>query len=122
MHSPECARADMREARDPRLGVADEGNRAPDVAQRPQREREEKHRRDARVLSEAERQIVVAAGLEQGERAFEMMPRFYKLSGKPVGDALGPMRDAGFGRIGSRRNVAEEGLGVGPHRRQLATH
>ena len=56
--------------------VADEGNRAPDVAQRPQRERQAQHRRDAGVLPEAKGQIVVAAGLEQGERAFQMIPRF----------------------------------------------
>ena len=66
----------MGEARDPRLSVADEGNRAPDVAQRPQCEREVKHRRDAGVLSEAKGQIVVAPGLEQGERAFQMLARF----------------------------------------------
>ena len=47
-----------------------EGNRALDVAQRPQREREVEHCRDAGVLSEAEGQIVVTAGLEQGERPF----------------------------------------------------
>ena len=30
------------------------------------------------------------------------------------------MRDASLGRIGSRLDVAEEGRGVSPHRRQLA--
>ena len=34
------------------------------------------HRGDAGVLSEAKGQIVVAAGLEQGERAFQVIPRF----------------------------------------------
>ncbi len=112
----------MGEARDPRLGAADERNRAFDVAQRPQREREVEHRRDAGVLSEAKGQIVVAAGLEQGERAFQMIARFAILSGEPMRDSGDAMSDSGLGRIGSRLDVAEEGLGVRPHRRQLAPH
>jgi hypothetical protein len=35
MQFPMCARADMGEAGAPRLGVADQGNRTRDVAQRP---------------------------------------------------------------------------------------
>ena len=66
---PVCERGDMGEARAPRLGVADERYRALDVAQRPQCERETKHRRDTGVVSEPESQIVVAPGLKQGERA-----------------------------------------------------
>ena len=66
----------MGEVRDPRLSVGRQGNRASDVAQRPQREREVKHRRDAGVLSKAKRQIVVAPGLEQGQRAFQVIARF----------------------------------------------
>ena len=50
--------------------------RAPDLADGPQDEREGKHRPEADVMSEAERQIVVAARLEQGERAFQMIARF----------------------------------------------
>ena len=65
---PVCARGDVGEARAPRLGIADGETGAPDVAQRPQYERETKHRRDAGVVSEPESQIVIAAGLEQGER------------------------------------------------------
>jgi hypothetical protein len=45
----------MSEAAYPRLSVADQGNRAFDVAQRPQCQREIKHRRDAHVVSEPER-------------------------------------------------------------------
>ena len=63
-HCPVRAGGNMGQARDPRLSVADEGNRAPDAAQRPQREREAEHRRNTRVLSEAKRQIVVAAWLK----------------------------------------------------------
>jgi len=70
---PVRARADMREAGDPRLGLAYEINRASDVAERPQCKREVKHCADAGVVSEAERQIVVAHGLEQRERAFQMI-------------------------------------------------
>ena len=70
---PVCTRADMGEACAPRLSVANEGNRAPDVAQRPQCEREVQHCPDARVDSEAERKIVVAPGLEQGQRTLDML-------------------------------------------------
>ena len=99
-----------------------EGNRALDLAQRPQCEREIEHRRDAGVVSEAEGQIVVAAGLEQGERAFQMLARFAILSGEPMRDPSNAVSDAGLRRIGSRLDVAEEGLGACPHRRQLAAH
>ena len=115
-----CTRADMGEACAPRLSVANEGNRAPDVAQRPQCEREVQHCPDARVDSEAERKIVVAPGLEQGQRTLDMLPRLEKFSGEPVGGALHAMRDSSLGRIGSRLDVAQEGRGVSPHRRQLA--
>ncbi len=60
---PEDARVDMGEARHPRLSVATKGNRAPDVAHRPQREREVQHRRHAGILSEAKGEIVVTPGL-----------------------------------------------------------
>jgi hypothetical protein len=63
----------MGEARDPGLGAADEGNRASDVAQRPQDKREAKHRRRAGVLAEAKGQIVVSPGLEQGQRALRVI-------------------------------------------------
>ena len=62
------------EARDPRLHAVDERNRAIDIAERPRRNREISHRGDAGVRSEAKGQIVVAAGLEQGERAFQDDP------------------------------------------------
>ena len=76
MQFPEHAtRADMGEARDPRLARADEGNRAFDLAQRPQCEREHEASRDAGVLSEAKGEIVVPPGLEQGECAFKMIVR-----------------------------------------------
>ena len=79
------------------------------------------HRGDAGVRSEAKGQIVVAARLEQGERAFQMIPRFAILAGEPAshpGDAMG---DAGLGRIGSRLDVTEEGRRVRPHRAQLSS-
>ena len=40
VHRPIRARANMGEARAPRFSLADQGNRPPDIAQRPQRERE----------------------------------------------------------------------------------
>ena len=72
---PIDARVGMREASDPRLSGASEGNGALDVTQRPQCKREVQHRRDAGILSEAERQIVVPGRLEQRERALQMIAR-----------------------------------------------
>ena len=73
-------------------------------------------------MSEAKGQIVVAAGLEQGERPFQVIPRLAILAGEPACDPGDAMGDAGLGRIGSRLDVAEEGRSVRPHRRQLASH
>jgi hypothetical protein len=102
----------MGEARDPRLGVADERNGAPDVAQRPQCEREVEHCCDAGVLAEAKGQIVVAAGLEEGQRVFQVLSRFAKLSGEPTRGSRCAVSDSCLWRIGSRLDVAEERLGV----------
>ena len=110
----------MGEARDPLPGAADERSRAFDIAERPQRKREVVHRRDAGVLSEAEGQIVVAAWLEQGQRALQMIARFTILSGEPTRRPCYTVRDTGFGRIGSRLDVAQECRRVLPHRGQLA--
>ena len=74
----------MGAARDPLPGAADERSRTFDIAERPQRKREVVHRRDAGVLSKAEGQIVVAAWLEQGQRALQMIARFTILSGEPT--------------------------------------
>ena len=120
MHSPMCTRADMGEAGTPRLSVASEGDRASDVAQRPQREREIQHCPGAGVVAEVKGQIVVASGLKQGERAFQMLARFSVLSGEPMRHSGCTVSDSGLGRIGSRLDVAEEGPGMGPHRRQLS--
>ena len=73
-------------------------------------------------MSEAKGQIVVTAGLEQGERAFQMIPRLAILASETVGDPHNAMGDAGLGRIGSRLDIAEESRRMRPHRRQLATH
>ena len=60
-------RGDMGEVRDPRLHAVDERDRAIDLAERPRHDRQRTHRGGAGVLSKAKSQIVVAAGLEQGE-------------------------------------------------------
>jgi hypothetical protein len=112
MNSPERARPDMGEARDPRLGVGNEGNRATDFTQRPQREREKKHLCHAPVLPEAERQIVVAPGLERSESPFEMLARFQVLSSEPVRGSRNVLSDCGLRGIGPRLDVVEEGLRV----------
>jgi hypothetical protein len=72
---PEDPRVDMGEAGHPRLSVATKGNRAHDVAHRPQRERKLEHRRHAGILSEAKGEIVVTPGLKQRDSAFQMAAR-----------------------------------------------
>ena len=86
----------MGETRDPRLGVADQGNRALDVAHRPQREREVEHRSDAGILSEAKGEIVVTPGLKQRDSAFQMAARFAVLSGEPMRQSCCAVSDAGL--------------------------
>ena len=75
----------MHQVSDPRLSAANDGNRARDVAQRPQYEPELKHCPNAGVVTEAKGQVVVAAWPEQGERAFQMLSRVAILSGEPMG-------------------------------------
>jgi hypothetical protein len=112
----------MCDGGNPRVRAVDEGSRAPDVADRPQYHREAMHRGDAFVMSEAESKIVVAPGLKQRQRLFKMLPRFAVLSGEPMRHPGCAVSDSGLGRVRPRLDVAEEGLGVGPHRRQLAAH
>ena len=108
-----CACADVGEAGDPRLSVADERNRAFDLAERPQREREAKHRRDAGVLSEAERETVVWPGSKQGQACSRSFPRFEVLSGEPMRNSgrrgtqlrLRASRASPRRRSGTRRSV-----------------
>ena len=73
----------MSEGRDPRLR-GHERNRAIDLAERPRRNRQVSHCVYAGVHSEAKGQIIVAAGLEQGERPFEVIPRLAVLAGEPA--------------------------------------
>ena len=73
-------------------------------------------------MPEAKGQIIVPAGLEQSKRAFQMLARFGVFSGEPVSGPEDPMSDAGLGRIGSRRDVGEEGRRVRSHRRKIAPH
>ena len=80
------------------------------------------HRDDAGVQSEAKGQIVVAAGLEQGERAFQVIPRFAILSGEPACDPGARWATPASGESGLASTSLQEGLGVRPHRRQLAAH
>ena len=89
----------MRDARDPLLGAVNEGNRAIDLAERPGRNGQIDHRGDAGVKSKAKGQIVVTAGLEQGERPFQVIPRLAILAGEPASAARDAMGDAGLGRI-----------------------
>ena len=104
-----CVRADMRDARDPLLGAVNEGNRAIDIAERPGRKGQIDYRGDAGVKSKAKGQIVVTAGLEQGERPFQVIPRLAILAGEPACYPSGAMGDAGLRRMGSRLDVDEEG-------------
>ena len=120
VHSSKRERANMGEIRHSRLHPVDERNRAIDLTERPQREGEIAHRGDAWVNSKAKGKIVVAAGSEQGERTFQMIPRLAILAGEPASDPGGAMGDAGFERLGCRLDVAEKGGCVRPHRRQVA--
>jgi hypothetical protein len=88
--------------------AVDEPNRAIDLAERPQCDRQIDHCGGAGVLPKAKGQIVIAAGLEQGERTFQFMHGVDKFAGEIVGHALDPMRDAGLGRIGSPPDAGEE--------------
>jgi hypothetical protein len=112
----------MSEARDPRLCVTEDGDRAPDVTQRPQYKREVEHRGDAGVVSEPERQTVVAPGLKQGDSLFKMLPCFMVLSGEPMRASSRAVSHSGLGGIGIGPDVTEEGLSMSPHRRKLASH
>jgi hypothetical protein len=78
---------------------------APTIAANCGRTPASRWKRGASILNDSQRQVVVAPGLEQCYRAFEMLLRFEEFSGEPVGDALHAMRDTDFGRNGSRLNV-----------------
>ena len=95
----------MRDAFDALVRLLRESDRARNVAQTPQDNREEKRCSNTGVLSEAKGDIVVPARLEQGDRAFEMLSRLAILASEPMGGAGHPMGDAGFNRVGSRRDV-----------------
>ena len=110
------------EARDPRLHAIHERNRAIDLPERPRNNRQAGHRGDTGVPREAKGQIIVTAGFEQGERAFQMTPRLAILASEPASHPSGAVGDAGLGRIGARLEVAEKGLGVRPHRREITPH
>ena len=97
----------MGEARDPRLHASSMSEIARSTSPRGHNVIARiGHRGDAGVVSEAKGQIVVAAGLEQGERAFQMIPRLAILAGEPVCDP--------GGRDGRRRPRANR---VSPRRR-----
>ena len=63
---------------------------------------------DAGVRPEAKGQIVVAAGLEQGERTPKMIPRLVIRAGEPACNPGGAMGDAGLGQIRACLEVTEE--------------
>ena len=115
-------RADVGEVRHPRLHAVVERNRAIDLAERPRHYRKMGHCGDAGVWSETERHVVVSTGLEQGERPFEVIPRFAILAGEPASNSGYAAGHAGLGHIGRRLQVAEEGRGVRLHRRQVASN
>ena len=101
----------MGEVRAAKLRPVNERNRAIDLAERPRGVRQVDHRGDAGVQSEAESQIVVAAGLEQGQRALQVIPSLAILAGERrqsdfrviVSDAPG---DKNAGRPQSRTMAA----------------
>ena len=66
------------------------------------------HRRDTGVVSKAKGQIVVAAGFEQGQRAFQVLARFSILSCKPMRDSHCTVSDPGLRGIGIGCDVAQK--------------
>ncbi len=101
-------RPDMRGLGNSRLDAFDEIKRAIDFAKWPQRKGEIAHGGDAEVLPETKREIAVARGIEYGERLFAMTSRSVKVAFNPFGDAGEAMRDAGFRRLRTRLDLAEE--------------
>jgi hypothetical protein len=85
---------------DPRLHAVDDRSRAIDLAQRPQRDRQIGHCANAGVHPEAIREIVVAAGLEKGERSFQVISRLRVLAGVPAVHSSGAIGDAASGESG----------------------
>jgi len=106
----------MRDVREPFVSALDKGDRATDVAQRPERKREVQQGADAGVLPETKGKIVVAPGHEQGQRPLEMLSRLVKLPGKPMSNSRRPMGDACLRRIGPRLDITQERRGVRSHR------
>jgi hypothetical protein len=51
-------------------------------------------------LTEAKGQVVVAPGLEDGQRAFKILPRFAVLPDEPMRHSGYAVSDSGLGRIG----------------------
>jgi hypothetical protein len=86
MHCAKRERVRVRKAGDPLSHSLNERKRAVDLAQRPQHEREIGHGGHARVHPEAKGQIVVAARLEQRERALQMGSRFKIFAREVVGN------------------------------------
>ena len=101
------------------MQAINERKRVIDLAESPRHIRQKAHRRDTGIQSETKSQIIIAARLEQGERAFKMISRLAILAGKPACDAGGAMGDAGFGRIGFGFEVVEEDRCLSSHRWQL---
>ena len=74
---------------------------------------------DPSVVAEAERQVVVAARLEQIESALEMRSRLKRRADEQIGEASNSLSDTGFGRTRRGARIREEGCGVRAHRIEL---
>ena len=87
-----CRRRAWGHARAPpsALHSLDEGNRSIGLAESPRSKREIDHRRDARIRREANCQIVVASGLKQGERTFELAHGLNNIHRRNSGSWPGP--------------------------------
>lgn len=87
-------RRGVGELRHPRSRSLDERNRSTGLADSPRSERQIDHSGGARVGREPNRQLVVATGLKQGERTFQLAHGFDEFAGEIVGHPLDPMGDA----------------------------
>jgi hypothetical protein len=63
MHGGISLRSNVGDVGGPRPCALDEGQRAGELARRPDSYRQEEHRADTRIMTEAEGELVVPAGL-----------------------------------------------------------
>ncbi|MFZ0208245.1 MAG: hypothetical protein WAL59_19425, partial [Roseiarcus sp.] len=115
MHVCEADCAYMGNLHRPPHHVPDEQARAVDLTQRPKSQRQVSHRCNPGVMAETESEIAVPVRIENRQRLFQVAARVGKISRAPGCYAICPMSDDSLGRMGLRRDAAQEGRGVLSH-------